>query len=375
MGFYPPDSLVHEAQRRGIRIAPPDANRSRAPLPRRIAAPGPRAARRPAGADRPRLREGGARRGDGGAGGRARTRRALPGDRRTGLALGGRAGEPRKAGLGGGARRHPGRRRRRAARGALAGRRDRGRADERRGDPAGAAARAAGAAGAGAARRVGQADRRLPQHRPDPGTPPAGDAAAGARPEDPPLLRPGDGARQQRRRGRRDGRRPAAAGDRQRDRLHAARGRARDGQPDRAAAGLRPPPGAGAGGAAARREGEAGAPRGRDQRDRDRGLGAGAHREPSRPPALPASPATTRASPARRWSTRGRARLLPRSSASTPSPSSAPSRRPATASAGAAESAFAVSRAIRGLLRTQTAAASSRGRSSPPRRCRRRGRG
>jgi error-prone DNA polymerase len=30
MGFYPPDSLVHEAQRRGIRVARPDANRSRA---------------------------------------------------------------------------------------------------------------------------------------------------------------------------------------------------------------------------------------------------------------------------------------------------------------------------------------------------------
>jgi error-prone DNA polymerase len=30
MGFYPPDSLVHEAQRRGIRVAPPDVNRSRA---------------------------------------------------------------------------------------------------------------------------------------------------------------------------------------------------------------------------------------------------------------------------------------------------------------------------------------------------------
>jgi error-prone DNA polymerase len=29
MGFYPPDSLVHEAQRRGIRVAAPDANRSR----------------------------------------------------------------------------------------------------------------------------------------------------------------------------------------------------------------------------------------------------------------------------------------------------------------------------------------------------------
>jgi error-prone DNA polymerase len=29
MGFYPPDSLVHEGQRRGIRVAAPDANRSR----------------------------------------------------------------------------------------------------------------------------------------------------------------------------------------------------------------------------------------------------------------------------------------------------------------------------------------------------------
>jgi error-prone DNA polymerase len=28
MGFYPPDALVHEAQRRGVRLAPPDANRS-----------------------------------------------------------------------------------------------------------------------------------------------------------------------------------------------------------------------------------------------------------------------------------------------------------------------------------------------------------
>jgi error-prone DNA polymerase len=28
MGFYPPDSLVHEAQRRGVRVSPPDANRS-----------------------------------------------------------------------------------------------------------------------------------------------------------------------------------------------------------------------------------------------------------------------------------------------------------------------------------------------------------
>src|SRR4029078_12450117 len=29
MGFYPPDALVHEAQRRGVRLAGPDANRRR----------------------------------------------------------------------------------------------------------------------------------------------------------------------------------------------------------------------------------------------------------------------------------------------------------------------------------------------------------
>ena len=93
MGFYPPDSLVHEAQRRGIRVAPPDANRSRRPLPRRNAA-------------RKRVRGGlvvrvglgyvkGVREGgDGGAGRRARARRALPRDRRPRLALGRR---PRRA--------------------------------------------------------------------------------------------------------------------------------------------------------------------------------------------------------------------------------------------------------------------------------------
>jgi error-prone DNA polymerase len=31
MGFYPPDALVHEAQRRGVSLAGPDANRSRVP--------------------------------------------------------------------------------------------------------------------------------------------------------------------------------------------------------------------------------------------------------------------------------------------------------------------------------------------------------
>jgi error-prone DNA polymerase len=41
MGFYPPDALVHEAQRRGVRLAGPDANRSRVlchvETPRRVA--------------------------------------------------------------------------------------------------------------------------------------------------------------------------------------------------------------------------------------------------------------------------------------------------------------------------------------------------
>ena len=146
MGFYPPDSLVHEAQRRGIRVAPPDANRSAALC--RVESP----------RTDPELRGGRAVRiGLGYVKGvrkeemealaaERRARRALPGDRRTGLALGGGAGEPRKAGLGGGARRHPGRRRRRAPRGALAGRGDRGRADGRRRHPAGAADRAARAA-------------------------------------------------------------------------------------------------------------------------------------------------------------------------------------------------------------------------------------
>ena len=39
MGFYPPDSLVHEAQRRGIRIAAARRQPQPRPLPRRIAVP------------------------------------------------------------------------------------------------------------------------------------------------------------------------------------------------------------------------------------------------------------------------------------------------------------------------------------------------
>ncbi len=116
------------------------------PLPRRTPRDGECAAG--CGADRARLREGGARGGDGGAGRRARARRCLPGDRRAGLALRRRAGEPRTAGLGGraGRRSRPGRRRRRRASGA---RRSGGSASPAAGaggsggHPAGAADRAA----------------------------------------------------------------------------------------------------------------------------------------------------------------------------------------------------------------------------------------
>ena len=37
MGFYPPDALVHEAQRRGIEVLPPDVNRERRRVPGRDA--------------------------------------------------------------------------------------------------------------------------------------------------------------------------------------------------------------------------------------------------------------------------------------------------------------------------------------------------
>ncbi len=94
MGFYPPDALAHEAQRRGVRLARPDVNRSQV-LCHVETRDGPNGARgRPAelrgvdGADRARLRQGGAGGGDGEPGRRARAERALPGDRRPRLALG-----------------------------------------------------------------------------------------------------------------------------------------------------------------------------------------------------------------------------------------------------------------------------------------------
>ena len=104
MGFYPPDALVHEAQRRGVRLARPRRQPQPPPLPRRNTPPtgrGAGGAGRPGGADRARLREGSARGGDGEPGRRAGAGRALPGDRRPRLALGGGRRRPRTPRLGG----------------------------------------------------------------------------------------------------------------------------------------------------------------------------------------------------------------------------------------------------------------------------------
>jgi error-prone DNA polymerase len=62
MGFYPPDALAHEAQRRGVRLAPPDANRSRVlchvETPRRRAEKGSRSHVLGPSAGEPELRGG-----------------------------------------------------------------------------------------------------------------------------------------------------------------------------------------------------------------------------------------------------------------------------------------------------------------------------
>ena len=115
MGFYPPDALAHEAQRRGVRLAPPDVNRSRVLC--HVETPRRRAEKRthidrirpvgPGGADRAGVREGGAGGGDGGAGRRARARRGLRQRRRPRLALGRRPRRPRAPRLGRRPRFHP----------------------------------------------------------------------------------------------------------------------------------------------------------------------------------------------------------------------------------------------------------------------------
>src|SRR5207244_2864199 len=127
MGFYPPDALVHEAQRRGIEVLPPDVNASE--VGRTVVdAPAEVVALRPGG---------------------------------------GRVGRLRRAG-------------RRAARGAVAPGGGRAAPAPGREHAAGARAGAARRAGAAPARRLGGDDRRLRHDRRDRRPPPAAPAAARA---------------------------------------------------------------------------------------------------------------------------------------------------------------------------------------------------
>ena len=168
MGFYPPDALVHEAQRRGMEVLPPHINRS---------------------SDECRVEDMAVRIGLGYVQGvkeeeikalvaERDLRRLLPGRRRSRRAIRRRAGHARAAGVERRLRRPA------AARGAVAdGRRDAGaRGAGRR--AAVAAAVAAGGAGVEGAHRVGAAAGRLrllqDQHRGAPdGAAAAGSAAGG----------------------------------------------------------------------------------------------------------------------------------------------------------------------------------------------------
>ena len=300
------------------RLARPRGAAARGPgrAPRRRAQrrplPGRARARRPDRPHRARLREGGSRGGDGGAGRRARARWPLHRHRRPRDPLGRRPRRARAAGLG----RCPRRPAAGSPRGLLAARGRRGPAAGGRGTPAAAAARAAAGARARGPRPLGDDGRELSLDRDQPRRAPALAAARRPRRGGPPQLRAGAGRGRLDGRGRRHGRRPPAARDGEGDHLHAARRRARDDQPDRPAAGLRAQPLAGPRRAAAARPRPARAPRRGDQRDRRR----------ARRPRAPR--------PSRRGSHRPRPTRAA-APANAPSPRSGPSPPPATASAGA----------------------------------------
>ena len=136
MGFYPPDTLTHEAQRRGVEVRPVDVNRSDVEC---SVEPGTgQRAGRPARAG---LRQGDRRGGGAGTGGRARARRAVSRPRRPRLALGNERRRARAARLGRGVR------------------------GPRRGRGVGAAPRRALAPGGGAGRRTDARPRRTPSSR------------------------------------------------------------------------------------------------------------------------------------------------------------------------------------------------------------------
>ena len=322
MGFYPPDSLVHEAQRRGIRIAAARRQPQPRPLPRRAACEG--------GARIVRIGLGYVK------GVREEEMEALVAERERSGPYGGVADLASRSGAGLAS----------LERLAWAGALDAIPAERRCGDAPprrsgrsawSAPARGGGdgtqlalplepprGAGAGAAGRVGRADRRLPLDRDGPRRAPDGADAPRPRPGDRCAARELDADRgRQRGRGRRHGRRPPAPRDRQGHRLHAARGRARHRQPGRPAAAstsataplVRTAPLLRARGRLERREGI-------DQRPRLRGPG-------------------DRSSARRSARTAERRPAKNAQRASWPSPSCAPSPPPATASAAAGADASA----------------------------------
>ncbi len=280
MGFYPPDALVHEAQRRGVRLAGPDANRSRV-LCHVEPIEGEPAVRIGLGYVK---------------GARAEEMEGLVAERErsgnyAGIAdLASRSGAARDA----------------LERLAWAGALDdlvRGRWAENvtyrhaLGPSAGLPGRREAlweAGGAWAGGRHGGEQMALPLEAPRApelkpldewqraiadyrsigmtlGEHPMELMREGPRPEAPAQRRPGAGRERRRGRGGRDGRRPPAPRDRQGHRLHAARGRGRHGQPGRAQGRLRALPRRRSRRPPDPRQGQARAPRRHHQRRRRRG--------------------------------------------------------------------------------------------------------
>ena len=271
MGFYPPDALVHEAQRRGIEVRGPDVNRSFVECRvERVAGVGAKfgglAVRVGLGyikglvaRDAEVVVEEREREGAYGELGELASRSGATRDGLERLAWAGAC-----AAIGGGCGRIGGQ----AEDAALAARRRQGlgAAEGRR--AARAPARGAGRPRARGADAVGTGDGRLrlPGHRPR--RAPARAAPAGARAGHGHLRRPRADPRRHRPDRRRTAGRPPTTGDRQGRDVPAARGRERGRQRDRPAARLRPSPADRADRVARLGRGAPGAPRGRDQRPR-----------------------------------------------------------------------------------------------------------
>ena len=343
MGFYPPDALVHEAQRRGIEILPPDVNASEVGCT--VTPEG--AVRLGLGYVLGRARRRGRR-----ARRRARRRRPVRVARRSRLARRRGPAGARPAGVVGrvrcprGAstprvRRRPvaasapalTRRRRRRRRPPPAHRAVAARDRRARATAWGRTARrwrsrsTSRGAGARAGGRLGRDDRRLRDHRPDRPPPPA--APPASRPEGaghgdergPRAPAPWHGGEH-----RRPGRRAPAAGHRQRRGVPPDRGRDRHREPDRPADGLRARPPDGAHRAARPRRGHARAPRRRRAaRSTSSSVASSRSTRPTCGPSVPPRPSRTS-----RRSTSASASGSSRSSRSSRSPAAVRSRRSPT---------------------------------------------